>query len=117
MSSNVATVSRSSTTRTTPTRRPPPPRYTRWWRSGAGGGPSRCWATSPSSATTSEPVAPIGAGAAAVGSWGGKAVQVTDQQAAVALLREELRAGDVVLVKGSRYRTWEIADSLREEIA
>jgi UDP-N-acetylmuramoyl-tripeptide--D-alanyl-D-alanine ligase len=64
-----------------------------------------------------ESAAPIGAGAAAVGSWGGKAVQVTDQQAAVALLREELRAGDVVLVKGSRYRTWEIADSLREEIA
>ena len=32
---------------------------------------------------------------------------------AVALLRAELRPGDVVLVKGSRYRTWDIADALR----
>jgi UDP-N-acetylmuramoyl-tripeptide--D-alanyl-D-alanine ligase len=59
------------------------------------------------------PAAPIHDGAVAVASWGGKSVQVTDQDAAVALLREELRPGDVVLVKGSRYRTWAVADALR----
>ena len=42
-------------------------------------------------------------------------MQVTDQAAAVALLRDELRPGDVVLVKGSRYRTWDVADALRLE--
>jgi len=52
-------------------------------------------------------------GALAVSTWAGEAVQVTDQQAAVALLRSVLRPGDVVLVKGSRYRTWDIADALR----
>ncbi|GAA5196814.1 UDP-N-acetylmuramoyl-tripeptide--D-alanyl-D-alanine ligase [Rugosimonospora acidiphila] len=57
--------------------------------------------------------APIHDGAVAVANWGGKSVQVTDQDAAVALLRDELRAGDVVLVKGSRYRTWAVADALR----
>jgi UDP-N-acetylmuramoyl-tripeptide--D-alanyl-D-alanine ligase len=31
----------------------------------------------------------------------------------VAVLRAWLRPGDVVLVKGSRYRTWDIADALR----
>jgi UDP-N-acetylmuramoyl-tripeptide--D-alanyl-D-alanine ligase len=58
--------------------------------------------------------APIGDGAAAVAGWGGVSVQVTDQEAAVALLRAELRPGDVVLVKGSRYRTWQVADALRQ---
>jgi UDP-N-acetylmuramoyl-tripeptide--D-alanyl-D-alanine ligase len=40
-------------------------------------------------------------------------VVVSDQDAAVAWLRGELRPGDVVLVKGSRYRTWAVADQLR----
>ena len=61
-----------------------------------------------------EPAAPIHDGAVAVADWGGKSVQVTDQDAAVALLRDELRARDVVLVKGSRYRTWAVVDSLRD---
>jgi UDP-N-acetylmuramoyl-tripeptide--D-alanyl-D-alanine ligase len=58
--------------------------------------------------------APIHDGAAQLASWGGKSVRVTDQEQAVALLRGELRPGDVVLVKGSRYRTWQVADALRE---
>jgi UDP-N-acetylmuramoyl-tripeptide--D-alanyl-D-alanine ligase len=59
--------------------------------------------------------APIHGGAVSVATWGGKSVQVTDQPAAIALLRDELLPGDVVLVKGSRYRTWEVADALRAE--
>jgi UDP-N-acetylmuramoyl-tripeptide--D-alanyl-D-alanine ligase len=47
--------------------------------------------------------------------WGGRSVQVPDQSAAIALLADELRPGDVVLVKGSRYRTWQVADALRPE--
>ncbi len=56
-------------------------------------------------------------GAAAVTRWGGESVQVTDQEAAVAWLRAALRPGDVVLVKGSRYRTWQVADALRPSAA
>jgi UDP-N-acetylmuramoyl-tripeptide--D-alanyl-D-alanine ligase len=56
---------------------------------------------------------PIHDGATAVGQWGGVSVQVSGQDEAVALLRAELRPGDVVLVKGSRYRTWDVADALR----
>jgi UDP-N-acetylmuramoyl-tripeptide--D-alanyl-D-alanine ligase len=41
-------------------------------------------------------------------------VRVAGQEAAVAALRERLRPGDVVLVKDSRHRTWEVADWLRE---
>jgi UDP-N-acetylmuramoyl-tripeptide--D-alanyl-D-alanine ligase len=36
-----------------------------------------------------------------------------DQAAAIERLRSRLRTGDTVLVKGSRYRTWDIADFLR----
>ncbi|BCJ30916.1 UDP-N-acetylmuramoyl-tripeptide--D-alanyl-D-alanine ligase [Actinocatenispora sera] len=51
---------------------------------------------------------------AADSGWEGQSVQVPDQQAAIALLADEVRPGDVVLVKGSRYRTWHVADALRE---
>ncbi len=61
------------------------------------------------------PAAPIHDGAAGVPRWGGKSVRVADQEEAIALLRGELRPGDVVLVKGSRYRTWAVADALRAE--
>jgi len=57
--------------------------------------------------------APIHDGAVAVSQWGGDSVQVSEQDEAVALLRERLRPGDIVLVKGSRYRTWQVADALR----
>jgi UDP-N-acetylmuramoyl-tripeptide--D-alanyl-D-alanine ligase len=53
-------------------------------------------------------------GATAVSHWGGESVLVTDQAAALGWLRAQLRAGDVVLVKGSRYRTWDVVDGLRE---
>jgi UDP-N-acetylmuramoyl-tripeptide--D-alanyl-D-alanine ligase len=59
--------------------------------------------------------APVHDGAATVAGWAGSSVVVPDQAAAVALLRDELRPGDVVLVKGSRYRTWEVADALRAD--
>jgi UDP-N-acetylmuramoyl-tripeptide--D-alanyl-D-alanine ligase len=55
-------------------------------------------------------------GAEAQPAWGGTSVLVTDQDAAVALLGERLCPGDVVLVKGSRYRTWDVADYLRATI-
>jgi UDP-N-acetylmuramoyl-tripeptide--D-alanyl-D-alanine ligase len=61
-----------------------------------------------------EAAAPIGDGAQSVANWEGKSVLVIDQNAAVAVLRDELRPGDVVLCKGSRYRTWDVVDALRE---
>ncbi|MDT4912272.1 MAG: UDP-N-acetylmuramoyl-tripeptide--D-alanyl-D-alanine ligase, partial [Pseudonocardiales bacterium] len=45
---------------------------------------------------------PIQHGAALEGSWNGEASWVPDVDAALALLRRELRGGDVVLVKASR---------------
>jgi UDP-N-acetylmuramoyl-tripeptide--D-alanyl-D-alanine ligase len=59
---------------------------------------------------------PIHRGATAVATWEGSSVAVPDQDGAIALLRSELRSGDVVLVKGSRYRTWDVADFLRAEL-
>jgi UDP-N-acetylmuramoyl-tripeptide--D-alanyl-D-alanine ligase len=56
----------------------------------------------------------IHGGATAVPHWGGESVLVTDQAAALGWLRAQLRAGDVVLVKGSRYRTWDVVDGLRD---
>jgi UDP-N-acetylmuramoyl-tripeptide--D-alanyl-D-alanine ligase len=44
----------------------------------------------------------IHAGAVLEGSWGEESVHVDDVEQAVALLRDELRPGDVVLVKASR---------------
>ena len=45
---------------------------------------------------------------------GVEAVNMPDQEAATARLLGALRPGDVVLVKGSRYRTWIVADALRD---
>jgi UDP-N-acetylmuramoyl-tripeptide--D-alanyl-D-alanine ligase len=61
----------------------------------------------------SDAAAGIHEGATSVVHWGGDSVLVTDQAAALGWLREQLRAGDVVLVKGSRYRTWDVVDGLR----
>ncbi|MEV0729969.1 UDP-N-acetylmuramoyl-tripeptide--D-alanyl-D-alanine ligase [Polymorphospora sp. NPDC050346] len=57
--------------------------------------------------------APIHEAATADPRWGGESVLVADQETAVGRLRDELRAGDVVLVKGSRYQTWDVVDALR----
>lgn len=56
---------------------------------------------------------PILDGAAEVGAWRGTALFAADQAAAIQILSDDLRADDVVLVKGSRYRTWDVADWLR----
>jgi UDP-N-acetylmuramoyl-tripeptide--D-alanyl-D-alanine ligase len=56
---------------------------------------------------------PILDGAAEVGAWRGAAHFAADQAAAIEILRNDLRADDVVLAKGSRYRTWDVADWLR----
>lgn len=58
---------------------------------------------------------PIHHGAESVSGWKGTSVAVPDQDGAIASLRADLRPGDVVLVKGSRYRTWAVADALRED--
>jgi UDP-N-acetylmuramoyl-tripeptide--D-alanyl-D-alanine ligase len=49
-----------------------------------------------------EQARPIQHGAALEGSWNGESSWVPDADAAIALLRDELRRGDVVLVKASR---------------
>lgn len=52
-------------------------------------------------------------GASQEGSWGEESVLVPDVDAAVALLREQLRPGDVVLVKAAKaQRLWRVADAL-----
>jgi UDP-N-acetylmuramoyl-tripeptide--D-alanyl-D-alanine ligase len=60
-----------------------------------------------------EQAAPMHQGAYLEGSWGKESVLVPDVDAAVALLRAELRAGDVVLVKASNViGLWQVADAL-----
>ncbi|MFC7532711.1 UDP-N-acetylmuramoyl-tripeptide--D-alanyl-D-alanine ligase [Actinoplanes sp. GCM10030250] len=56
---------------------------------------------------------PILDGAAGFTGWPGTAYFAADQAAAIEILQQDLRADDVVLVKGSRYRTWDVADWLR----
>jgi UDP-N-acetylmuramoyl-tripeptide--D-alanyl-D-alanine ligase len=58
---------------------------------------------------------PILDGAATVEGWTGEAIFAADQAVALEIVRGDLRAGDVVLVKGSRYRTWDVVDGLRPE--
>ncbi|MEV6300956.1 UDP-N-acetylmuramoyl-tripeptide--D-alanyl-D-alanine ligase [Actinoplanes sp. NPDC051861] len=56
---------------------------------------------------------PILDGAAGFTGWPGTAHFAADQAAAIEILQNDLHADDVVLVKGSRYRTWDVADWLR----
>ena len=58
------------------------------------------------------------AGAVLEGSWGDESVHVDDVDAAIALLREQLRPGDVVLIKASRSAGLErVAAALLEDAA
>ncbi len=60
-----------------------------------------------------EAARPMHLGASLEGSWGEESVFVADNAAALTWLREQLRPGDVVLVKGSRAaRLDEVADAL-----
>lgn len=55
-------------------------------------------------------------GASLEGSWGEESVLVPDVDAAVALLRDELRPGDVVLTKASKVaELWTVAEALLGE--
>jgi UDP-N-acetylmuramoyl-tripeptide--D-alanyl-D-alanine ligase len=56
---------------------------------------------------------PVLDGACGVAGWTGEAIFAADQAAAVEIVKGDLAAGDVVLVKGSRYRTWDVVDALR----
>ncbi|MFC4001984.1 UDP-N-acetylmuramoyl-tripeptide--D-alanyl-D-alanine ligase [Prauserella oleivorans] len=61
------------------------------------------------------PVASMHLGASHEGSWGEESVLVPDTDAAIALLRAELRPGDVVLVKASKVaELWRVAEALLE---
>jgi UDP-N-acetylmuramoyl-tripeptide--D-alanyl-D-alanine ligase len=60
---------------------------------------------------------PVLDGAIDVEGWEGQALFAIDQAAAIEIVHSDLRADDVVLVKGSRYRTWDVVDSLRPEEA
>ncbi|WP_305786330.1 UDP-N-acetylmuramoyl-tripeptide--D-alanyl-D-alanine ligase [Symbioplanes lichenis] len=56
-------------------------------------------------------------GAARVPEWKGEAIAAADQDAAIEAVMGDLRPGDIVLVKASRYRTWKVADALRADAA
>jgi UDP-N-acetylmuramoyl-tripeptide--D-alanyl-D-alanine ligase len=57
-------------------------------------------------------------GARAVPGWHGEALAVPDAKAAIAALCNQLRPGDVVLVKASRVAgLWEVADGLLAEVS
>lgn len=58
---------------------------------------------------------PVLDGATGFQGWAGQAFFAADQAAAIEIVRSDLRADDVVLVKGSRYRTWDVVDALRPE--
>ena len=59
---------------------------------------------------------PVHLGAAHEGSWGDEAAWVPDVDAAIAVLREQVRPGDVVLVKASRSIGLEaVADALLQD--
>ena len=63
-----------------------------------------------------EQARPMVDGAAKVTSWRGTAVHVEDRAAALAWLRENVAAGDVVLVKASRGAALElVAEGMLEE--
>lgn len=58
-------------------------------------------------------VVPLHQGATQEGSWGEESVLVSDTDAAVALLKQQLRPQDVVLVKASKLAAlWRVADAL-----
>ncbi|MDR7300580.1 UDP-N-acetylmuramoyl-tripeptide--D-alanyl-D-alanine ligase [Haloactinomyces albus] len=60
-----------------------------------------------------EEARPMHRGAWLEGSWGEESVLVPDVEAAVALLRDELRPGDVVLTKASKVAAlWRVAEAL-----
>jgi UDP-N-acetylmuramoyl-tripeptide--D-alanyl-D-alanine ligase len=60
-----------------------------------------------------EQARPMHQGANLEGSWGEESVLVPDVEAAIALLREQVRPGDVVLVKASNViGLWRVADAL-----
>ncbi|TWP50249.1 UDP-N-acetylmuramoyl-tripeptide--D-alanyl-D-alanine ligase [Lentzea tibetensis] len=62
-----------------------------------------------------DPARAMHQGAHLEGSWGEESVLVPDADAAITLLREEIRPGDVVLVKASNaYRLWRVAEALLE---
>ena len=61
--------------------------------------------------------APMHRGAHLEGSWGEESVLVPDVDAAIALLRAQVRPGDAVLVKASNvFSLWQVADALLEPV-